>query len=376
MLIFRYLAKDVFLTLLALTIFMLLVFLGDAFLSALKHVANGRIPLGFITHLMIFEVPNLLWKALPLAFYLALLIVYGRLYADSEITVLQACGYGSGQLLKHSLLMASLVAMVVMIITLWLGPIILTKETELMKSSDVRMLIKTTAPERFRAVQDGYLVVYTESINIAHTMAGRTFVARRDDKTDNPQWSILWVDNAYAKMDKESSNDFIVLDNGILYQGIPGKADYRVHEFEHYQSRLPPIEKGNIRNDIRMIETVNLLPFYHSDRIKTAELNWRLSMPLLVFTLTLIAVPFSRTNPGSGSYSRLLPAILIFIIYVHLLCCIHTSIVWEHTTPKMNIWGLHSIFVTFGLFLQYKPKILKLLKQWKQRMLRLRSQEK
>ncbi|WP_204266634.1 LptF/LptG family permease, partial [Escherichia coli] len=44
-----------------------------------------------------------------LGFYVALLLAYGRLYAESEMTVLRACGYGPRQLLKHNFAMATVV---------------------------------------------------------------------------------------------------------------------------------------------------------------------------------------------------------------------------------------------------------------------------
>lgn len=353
MLIFRYLAKDVFLTLLSLTFILLLIFLGDTFFSALRRVANGEIPPSFITNLMILELPNLLWKVLPLGFYISLLLVYSRLYAENEMTVLQACGYGQGRLLMHSLILAVPIALVVMVITLWLGPIIIIKEEQLLRASSIQLLIKTLAPGRFRDIQDGHQVFYVEAMNMDHTKAHRVFIAQHEDKKGDPEWSLAWVDNAFAEKNKEISEDHVMLGKGRVYQGTPGHNDYWVAEFERYQVRLPQPDGIGIMDDIRTVKTSNLLPLNNLDRRKAAELQWRLSIPLMVFILTLVVVPLSRVSSRAGRYAKLLPAILIFIFYLHFLCYIHSSIVRQDVPPWIEVWCLHITVAAVGLFLQY-----------------------
>ena len=353
MLIFRYLAKDVFLALLALTFILVLIFLSDTFFSALRRVANGEIPLSFITNLMVLELPNLLWKVLPLGFYVSLLLVYSRLYAENEMTVLQACGYGTGRLLKHSLILAVPIAVLVMVITLWLGPIIIIKEEQLLRASSIQLLIKTLAPGRFRDIQDGHQVFYVEAMNMDHTKANRVFIAQHEDNKGDPEWSLAWLDNAFAEKNKETSEDHVMLGKGRVYQGTPGHNDYWVAEFERYQVRLPQPDGIGIMDDIRTVKTSNLLPLNNLDRRKAAELQWRLSIPLMVFILTLVVVPLSRVYPRSGRYAKLLPAILIFIFYLHFLCYIHRAVVWELAPSWIGLWSIHAVMLSIGLFLTW-----------------------
>src|SRR6185312_11366482 len=102
--IFQYLAKEVLLTLLALTSILLLIFMSNQLVIYLNRAASGIIPGMLVMKLMILELPQLLGLLLPLGFYFALLLAYGRLYAEYEMTVLKACGFSHGQLLKYSLL--------------------------------------------------------------------------------------------------------------------------------------------------------------------------------------------------------------------------------------------------------------------------------
>ena len=109
-LIFRYLFKEIFITLVALTTILLFIFMSNQFVQYLNRAVGGQIPAVMLMKLMMLELPTLMGLLLPLGFYVAILVAYGRLYADSEMTVLQACGYGPTQLFWHTLTMAILVA--------------------------------------------------------------------------------------------------------------------------------------------------------------------------------------------------------------------------------------------------------------------------
>jgi len=181
-LIFRYLSKEVFVTLVSLTAILLLIFMSNQLVIYLNRAASGKIPGMLIMKLMMLELPNLLSLLLPLGFYVALLLAYGRLYAESEMTVLQACGYGPSRLLKHSFIMASVVAMFVLIIMLWGSPLIATERALLLRTTGIQTLIQTIVPGRFIAIPHGQQVFYVESMNRDHSVAEHVFFAQNTQK--------------------------------------------------------------------------------------------------------------------------------------------------------------------------------------------------
>ncbi|PRI67840.1 Lipopolysaccharide export system permease protein LptF [Haemophilus influenzae] len=46
-----------------------------------------------------------------------------------------------------------------------------------------------------------------------------------------------------------------------------------------------------------------------------AELHWRITLILAVPLMALIAVPLSRVNPRQGRFAKILPALLLYLIY-------------------------------------------------------------
>jgi lipopolysaccharide export system permease protein len=356
--IFRYLAKEVFITLISLTSILVLIFLSNQLIQYLNRAASGSIPGVIIMKLMMLELPTLLSLLIPLGFYVAMLVAYGRLYAESEMTVLRACGYGPNQLLKHSFIMASVVAVIVAGVMIWATPHIYVARAKLLRTTGIQTLVQTIMPGRFHAVNDGQEVFYVQSMSRDHTKADQVFLARRSKEKDNDKirWDILWADKAFAETDAKTGEDYIILQDGKEYQGTPGQADYQIAEFGEYKARLPhPIVK--ITDDLRTSSTASLWPLNNADPGKAAELQWRLSVPIMVLTLTLVAVPLSRINPRSGKYAKLFPAILIYILYANLMFIGRNAIVSGTVPPWIGLWWIHLLVVALGLFLIWRNQV-------------------
>lgn len=356
MIIFRYLAKEVFVTLIALTAILMLIFLSNQFVQYLNRAASGNIPGVIIMKLMMLELPNLMGLLLPLGFYMALLLAYGRLYAESEMTVLRACGYGPRQLLKHSFIMATVVALIVAVVMIWASPLIAVERAKLLRSTGMKTLIQTIMPGRFHAVNNGKQVFYVQSMSRDHTKAEQVFLAKHEVKDDKMQWDILWADKAYAESDAKTGEDYIVLQDGKEYQGAPGHAEYQVAEFAEYKTRLPhPTIK--IDEDIRTAKTASLWPLNNANLEKAAELQWRLSVPLMVLTLTLVAVPLSRVSPRSGKFAKILPAIIIYILYANFMFVARDAMVSGTIPLWIGMWWIHLLVLGLGLILIWRSQV-------------------
>lgn len=356
-LIFRYLAKEVFVTFASLTTILLLIFMSNQFVRYLNRAASGQMPGMIIMKLMMIELPNLLGLLLPLGFYVALLIAYGRLYAESEMTVLQACGYGPSQLLKHSFIMAAVVSVLVTVIMMWVSPVINIERATLLRTTGVQTLIQLIVPGRFRAESSGTQVFYVESMNHEHTKAENVFLARLTLKQNTPEWGIVWAEHAFAETDPKTMEDYIVLQKGHEYEGLPGKAEFQVAEFDQYKVRLPHPTVKKLYQDLRTASTTSLFPFNNPNKAKAAELQWRFSIPITVLVLTLVAVPLSRVNPRSGKYAKLLPAIVLYIFYANFMFLSRDWVASGKVPLWIGMWWLHLTVILIGLFLIWRNRV-------------------
>lgn len=357
MIIFRYLAKEVFVTLIALTAILMLIFMSNQFVQYLNRAASGNIPGFIIMKLMMLELPNLMGLLLPLGFYMALLLAYGRLYAENEMTVLRACGYGPRQLLRHSLILGTFVALIVAVVMLWASPYIATERAKLLRSTGIKTLIQTVMPGRFHALNGGQQVFYVQAMTRDHSKAEQVFLAKQSIVDKKVQWDVLWADKAFSEQDDTTGEEYVVLQQGKEYQGTPGQAAYQVSEFSQYKARIPhPSIK--ISDDLRTAKTSSLWPINNTDKAKAAELQWRISIPLMVLTLTVVAVPLSRVSARAGKFSKLLPAVVIYILYANFMFLARDAMVSGKIPLWIGMWWIHLLVLLLGSFLIWRSKVV------------------
>ena len=151
------------------------------------------------------------------------------------------------------------------------------------------------------------------------------------------------------EVEAETGRRFLLLEDGFRYDGVPGELSFqRVKFAEHGIDILP--DQPNYDSDKRDgIPTRTLL--VSSDPRDIAELQWRLSTPLMVLILTLVAVPLARSNPREGKYGRVTIAVLLYVVYSNLL---GVSQVWVERTQLpayVGLWWVHLGIVATGLFI-------------------------
>ena len=72
-----------------------------------------------------------------------------------------------------------------------------------------------------------------------------------------------------------------------------------------------------------------------------AELHWRISGPVSIIVLTLLAVPLSRSNPREGRYGRLAVGILAYFMYSNLIWVARLAIERGYLPAWLGFWWVH-----------------------------------
>ncbi len=344
----RYLIKEVGAALLAVTFVLLLIFLSNQLVRYLNYAATGKIAASFVMQMLGFEVPYLLALLLPLGFYLGIIFAYGRLYADSEMPVLNACGFGIKRVLLLTSLLAIAISLVVLVLALWVNPIIADQKSKGIASDNV---LSTLRPGRFQVINEGRTVVYVEKISRNRQQANNLFIAEepKNKLNDDKSWVVVSAAKAYQAKNAERQK-FIVSTDGYRYDGTPGQNDYKIIQFKKYAVRLPDAPITTPHQEQEAIPTT-VLWHHYQDPQAAAELQWRLSLPLSVFVLMLLAVPISRVMPRQSRYANLVPAILIYIIYVNTLFMARNWVELKMVPDLIGMWWVHAVLCALGLIL-------------------------
>ena len=311
MIAFRYLFWETLKTQLAVLFVLLLIFVSQNFIEVLAGAASGTIPAGLVGKLLLLNMPDMATLMLPISLFLGILFAHGKLYADSEMTVMRAVGIGPGKIMGMTMVLALLWTAAALANSLWLTPwskaqVYQTKEE--VKADPGFGLLREA---RFMSLDGGRVVAYIEQLNNEgeNNTLNRLFVVQRGQTQQAP--SIVVADG--GRFQERDGGQWLTLDQGRRYSGVPGTRAFDVAEFDEYSAFIRPSEIGEVERREAAVDTKMLAQ--SADLLDRAELQWRLSLPLSMLVLVLVVVPLSVINPRQGRYAKLLPGILLYLAY-------------------------------------------------------------
>ncbi|WOE80650.1 LPS export ABC transporter permease LptF [Pseudomonas protegens] len=360
MIVFRYLSREVLLTLSAVSAVLLVIIMSGRFVKFLAQAASGALDPGSLFLIMGFRLPGFLQLILPLGLFLGILLAYGRLYLESEMTVLSATGMSQQRLLGMTMIPAALVALLVAWLSLSLAPQGANQFQLLLNKQDALTEFDTLVAGRFQALNDGTRVTYTEQLSEDRTNLSGVFISekRLSREKKDQGISVLVAEKGHQDI-RPDGNRYLILENGYRYDGNPGEANYRVIKYDTYGVLLERPDVSDEVTDRDAMPTADLIG--RDDLRARAELQWRLSLPLLVFIVTLMAVPLSRVNPRQGRFLKLIPAILLYMAYLTILIAVRGAMEKGKISPALGLWWVHLLFLAIGLGLMYwEPLRLKM----------------
>ncbi len=339
MIISRYIVRQILQATSAVTIILLVVVVLGRLLNYLVQAADGELDRRVLVEVLAWRLPDFLQLILPLALLLGLLLTLGRLYADNEMTVLLASGVGPPRVLGISLVAAAVVAALVALFSLVLAPTGSREASALLRAEESVSEFDLLVPGVFQALGGSGRTVYTEQLDAG--LLQQVFVH------DAGNGRLIKAERAET-VQNEQGERFVRFRHGTLTTRIAGSSVVDVTEFTELGLRLPPRQLA-MSPDVRerSLPTQDLLGDAAPARL--AELQWRLSLVLLVPIVTLLAVPLAKVSPRQGRFARLVPAILLYLLYLGLLLLSRSALGEGTLSPSVGLWWVHLLFLTIGL---------------------------
>src|SRR4030095_3324413 len=166
----RYLLREVLGASFAVTLLLMLILMCYRFARVLGEAAAGALPRdAVLTRLGLTSVYYLLILA-PFGLFLGVMLALGRLYRDSEMTAISACGIGPVPLLRALPLLAWLARD----IAPWAAEQALLTKRLAQRDAEIGIL----EPGRFKSADDGNIVFYAERVSENGTLEN-VFIQRR-----------------------------------------------------------------------------------------------------------------------------------------------------------------------------------------------------
>ncbi|MDF2914852.1 MAG: lipopolysaccharide transporter permease LptF [Pantoea agglomerans] len=334
MIIIRYLVRETLKSQLAILFILLLIFFCQKLVRILGAAVDGEVPTNLVLTLLGLGVPQMAQLILPLSLFLAILMTLGRLYTESEITVMHACGLSKAVLVKAVMVLMLFTSIVAAVNVIWLGPWSSRYQDEVTQNAKANPGAAAMAAGQFQTSSDGSAVLFVEDVK--GNNFGNVFLAQLRPK-GNARPSVVLADSGHMEQHKDGSQ-VVTLDKGTRFEGTALLRDFRITDFTNYQA-----------NDAEQASLTDL--FANKTPEFQAELHWRLTLVFAVLVMALMVVPLSVVNPRQGRVLSMLPAMMLYLIFFLLQSSLKSSGAKGRLDPALWMWVVNISYLVLAVLL-------------------------
>lgn len=351
--------------------FLLALMLGGRLVRYFGIAAEGRLDLSFLFAIIGYSLPALLELILPLSFFIALMLVFGRMYVDNEMSVINGSGISRGRLARIATPLILAVFLLEAALTLWAKPWGVSQTDKIWQKQAVTSALDLIKPQTFitsqnyhlyvgafdkqkRELQDVYLIQ-----KVATPNANRNSKNSSQPSAPNAMQKDTLVMAKRAVQVPSSDDDPMTrldLFDGKRYEIGADSQIYNQVSFDSYRISLEKPQTDKVTETNIDTQSTQKLFGNLDKKPAIAELGYRFSMPFLILIAAMLAVPLAQVNPRQGRWLRLIPAILIFVSCAIGIISLKTAVTKQKLDVMAYAWLLIS-FMAFALYLNWQSRV-------------------
>lgn len=308
---------------------------------------SGALAVEGVAALVGFSALNYLPILLSVSLYFSILLTLTRSYRDSEMVVWFSSGIGLTRWIRPVMGFAVPVVCVIALLSFVLTPWSRQKAEEFKSQLNAKDEVTLAKPGVFRESNEGNQVFFMENIDAGNERVSNIFVQSVQNSTEGTMVAKEGLQEIAPNGDR-----FLVMLNGTRYEGVPGRHDFKIVEFERYAVR---IEAAEVRESIPNFKSLSSLQLLQDPtRWNLSELAWRIGLPLSALILALLAIPLSFVNPRAGRSLNLIIAVVIYMAYNNMVGVATTWIGQGKVGVGVGLWAVHGVMLILLVVLFYK----------------------
>lgn len=362
----RYLVKQVVSTSLVVVALLTLIMMGGRLIKYFGVAAQGRLDATILFSIIGYRLPEFLTLILPLGFFIGLMLVFGRLYVDHEMAVLNGSGVSKIQLARLLIPLTIVYLAVQSVLMIWMSPWGIREYEKLVSTQAVRTGFDLVRPKEF--ISSGPYTIYAGSLSDDRKNLKDIFFYQRAEKEGKPDVMILAKEATRVEVGDDTANVVDLL-QGRRYEIYSGTPKYTQAEFQSYRLRLESDKEAKFEsNDVEALPFSKLLK-NTDDPVVASELGWRIFVPFSMIVALMLATALSEVSPRQGRYLKLFPALLIFASLIVALMAIKTRM----SKGEIGIWAYPTVLLFYAIAAALFSRKQKLAPKIKKQIQRVKS---
>ncbi|GHF25201.1 hypothetical protein GCM10017044_19970 [Kordiimonas sediminis] len=351
----RYILKQVMSPMLITFGIAALLLILEKMLKLFDFVVNQGGPVEIVFQMLANLAPRYLGLALPLGFFLGILLAYRKLSLQSEYDALTSAGVSLNRQLRPIMILGVFLAVINTVLVGWIQPESRYAYRGLEFELRSGALGASIRVGEFVELGDDIVLRIEESRNQGAELFG-IFLERRDDRssiavtaksggffaTESDQHILLRLYDGVLVDLNENQNKPRVLtfDEQVLSIKLPEVAVFRERGGEKLEMTLPELWESLDDPERTLEERQDFRGNFH----------WRIMHSATFLILPFLAIPLGIANKRTGRGAGIPIGVTLVIVYNELMEGMETAIT-NGISPYLSTWLLFTLFGLFNIWL-------------------------
>jgi len=350
----RYIRRNLLTFFLAIFFIIGLFVFGNRIVLTVQESFERGIPLQELMPLVSFNMIRDVTLILTLSLFLAIILSISQLYKNSEAIVMNSMGLSDKHFIVFIQPTVLLIFVIIVFLTLYAVPWAKHQKNILKEETKNASEFTFITEGEFEEFKQGDIIFYTSESKTQDTLGVQNLEEIFIYSFNEGKPMIVLASEAKKYIDPRSKSTYLRLKDGIRYQGIPSDENINILNFDLYDLE---IISGELQKSLAIFtkiegkSTLDLIK--EGGSYANAELQWRLSQPIMVLVLSVFGVFLGKNSPRSGKGVNLLIGIIIFMLYNNALLVAKNAIEHSQMNPIIGLWGVH-LLVLILLILLYQ----------------------
>ncbi len=345
-----YITKSLLIVFAAAIIILTFAMIGGNILQVLNYLARG-IPIGDFLLAILYFFPMVLSFTVPASILVAVLLLFGKMSSDNEITAMRASGISIFQIISPLIILTFILTVICLYLQVQAGPYYIGKGRGILYN------MATTAPQALiapgQSTNFGNMVVYVKDKKKDKLKDVQIFVFNNDRKKVNQD---ITAANGKLVVNKEKGTLKIILYN---YNIIDYQENDRIYGDEfaitinvaQTLNERPLVQRDDFMTLQELLGTISL---YHQIGMSTIkyelELNRRFAMGLAPIAFLLLGLPLAiRTSRRETSAGLFMSVVLAGFYFMFMIGC-KTFEGSPELYPQYLLWSPNILYQIGGIY--------------------------
>ena len=335
---------------------------GNRIVLTVQESFEQGIPFQELIPLISFNMIRDVTLIITLSFFLAIILSISQLYKNSEAIVMNSMGLSDKHFIVFIQPPVLLTFVIIFFLTIYAVPWAKQQKNIVEEESKNASEFSFITEGEFEEFKQGDIVFYASESKTLDTVGEQNMEEIFIYASNKGKPVIVLASEAKKYIDSTNNSIYLRLKDGVRYQGIPSDENVNILNFDIYDIE---IVSGELQKSLAIYTKIEGKSTF--DLIKeggsyaNAELQWRLSQPIMVLILSVFGVFLGKASPRGGKGVNLLIGVIVFMLYNNALLIAKSAIELSQMDPVIGLWGVHLLVLMFLILLYQfrKGKIAK-----------------